>query len=573
MNRAPSKQLLSRKGNERAPSRKGNQRALLVGLALLVPACAPGGSRRTGTDSGINGGRDIGPTMAGCDAALDSDGDGIADDREGEGDFDGDGIPNKLDDDSDNDGIPDSVERGSGPPCIPADTDADAAPDFIDRDSDNDGRTDDDERMAGTNPLDEDSDGDGIDDLTEDAAGSNPLDGTSRPPETSLYVILPYLSDDTREFDFSTRLRAADICFVVDTTGSMGGTIAQVQSTLEGTIVPGIVAAVGPDADVRYAMTAHGDFAEGGTNYVQNMRVFQLMTTDVAAVRAATMSLRADNGGDGPESQVPAMHALISGFGTPRYGGSATREMVPETDCGGVDPDGRLPYGWCCFEEGRVPIMVLFSDAPWHNGVDNGDGIPPGGNFYGSVPDAATWTQLTSEMTRRGAYFVGIDVGGGQTFQNSRQLAMLTGTVDGAGAPIAFMGAASSVAANVVDAISRIAGSTRQDITTRVDPNLAETRIAAPNTTASFIDAVVPLRGSPAAPTGFDSMDATTFYNVSPEARVTFRVDFNNDFQPGTDVAQVFTTTIVVLGRAGAEVDRREVYIVVPREGGGGPIL
>jgi hypothetical protein len=546
-----------------------------VGLALLTPAagCTPGGVRRTGADTGINTRTDTGMTMAGCMASEDTDGDGIADDREGTRDFDMDGTPNNADLDSDGDAINDAEEKGTGGPCNPMDTDGDGQADFLDRDSDNDGRTDDDERTAGTNPLNEDSDGDGIDDLTEDVAGSNPLDGSSRPPETSLYVILPYMATDVREFDFSTRLRAADICFVVDTTGSMAGTITQVQNELERTIVPGIVDAVGPGADVRYAMTAHGDFAEGGGNYTGNVQVFQRMTTDVAAVRRATMSLRADNGGDWPESQTTAMHSLISGFGTPQYGGTATREMNPSApgDCGGVDPDGRPPYGWCCFEEGRVPIMVLFSDAPWHNGVDGIDGTPAGSNYYRSVPDAATWTQLTTEMTRRGAYFVGIDVGGGQTFQNSQQLATLTGTVDGAGSPIAFMGSASSVASNVVNAISRIAGSTRQDITTRVDPNIAETRIAAPNNTASFIDAVVPVRGVPDAPTGFDRLDMTTFYNVSPDARVTFRVDFNNDFQSGTDVAQVFTTTIVVLGRAGAEVDRREVYIVVPREGGGGP--
>jgi hypothetical protein len=175
---------------------------------------------------------------------------------------------------------------------------------------------------------------------------------------------------------------------------------------------------------------------------------------------------------------------------------------------------------------------------------------------------------LTSEMTSRGAYFVGIDVGGGDTYENSVELAMLTGTVDGGGSPIAFMGSASDVASNVVSAITTIAGTTRQDVTTRTDPDPAETRIAPPNTTASFIDAVVPVRGRPAAPEGFDSFDATTFYNVSPSTIVTFRVDFNNDFQMGGDTAQVFRATIVVLGRAGSEVDRRDVYIVVPPAGG-----
>lgn len=502
-----------------------------------------------------------------CETPTDSDGDGVADDREGVGDADHDGTPNNGDLDSDGDGISDADEAGSTDPCRPRDSDGDGNPDFLDTDSDNDGLPDSAEVSTGTDRFSTDTDGDGIDDLTEVAAGTSPTDATSRPPETTLYVVLPYLTTAEREFDFSTRIRAADICFVVDTTGSMGGTITEVQSSLESTIVPGIAAAIGPDGDARYAMTAHGDFQEGGSNYTGNVQVFQRMTYDVAAVRAATGSLYADSGGDYPESQVTSMHALISGFGHPNYGGTATRFMDPVSDCGD-GPDDDPSYGWCCFREGRVPIMVLFSDAAWHNGVDGNDGVAPGGNYYGSTPSAATWPMLTSEMTTRGAYFVGIDVGGGDTLRNSQELAMLTGTLDGSGNPIAFMGSASTVATNVVEAITRIAGTTRQDITTRTDPDPAETRIAAPNTTASFIDAVVPVRGTPDAPTGFDSMDSTTFYNVSPSTRVTFRVDFNNDFQMGTDTAQLFRATIMVLGRAGAVVDSRDVFIVVPPMGG-----
>jgi len=40
----------------------------------------------------------------------------------------------------------------------------------------------------------------------------------------------------------------------------------------------------------------------------------------------------------------------------------------------------------------------------------------------------------------------------------------------------------------------------------------------------------------------------------------------------GTDVAQVFRARIVVLGRAGSEVDGREVLVVVPAVGGEIPI-
>jgi hypothetical protein len=579
---------------------------LLAALALSVPlgACNTGPNSRRGGDAGTRGDTgggvavDTGSPLGGCDPTADSDGDGIADVREGGGDTDGDGTGNDADSDSDGDGLSDSVEAAGAAPCTPPDSDADGRYDAIDLDSDNDGLTDREEATLGTDPTQADSDGDGIDDLTERASGSSPTDETSLPPEGTLYVILPYGETAEREFDFSTRIRAVDIVFMTDTTGSMGGTISEVQSTLESTIVPGVAAALGADADARYAMAAHGDFQEGGWNYSGNMAMIQPLTFDVAAVRRATSLLRASSGGDGPESMVPAMHAAITGIGFPTYvdssgggcdsslssawppasGGDAcgpVRNMDPVRDCG-MGPDDPLAYGWACFQEGRVPIMVLFSDAPWHNGPNmSDDGTAPGGNFYArSTPGAPTWPDLVNAMTERGAYFVGIDVSswGDNTYNNSLELARLTGTVDGSGAPIAFNGSPSTIAANVIDAIQRIAGTTRQDITTRVDPDTTETRIAAPNDTASFIDAVAPLRGVPDAPDGFERFDATTFYNVAPSTRVYFRVDFNNDFQLGSDVAQVFRATLTVVGRAGSEVDSRMVFIVVPATGGEAPI-
>jgi hypothetical protein len=533
---------------------------------MIAAACAPGGRGRPGARDG--GGPPGDGMVSGCESTTDGDGDGIADDREGTTtDSDGDGTPNYQDDDSDGDGITDDEENDSPSPCVPTDFDVDGTPDFVDLDSDNDGLTDAEERAGGSDRRNSDSDGDGIDDLTEIAAGSSPTDPVSRPPEGTLYVIVPYHpppevgEHPLRQFDFATRIRSVDIMFVVDTTGSMSGTITEVQGTLSSTIIPGIVAALGPDADARYGMAAHGDFQEYGPNYTGNVLVLQRMTTDVAAVQAATSGLYADDGGDYPESQVPAMHSLISGFGTPNYGGTATRNMDPAADCG-AGPDEH-PYGWACFEEGRVPIMVLFSDAEWHNRA----GV---GNEYGSTPDAATYDMLVSEMTRRSSYFVGVDVGSftDDTFRNSNELALATGTIDGTGAPIAFNGTSATVAPNVIEAINRLAGTTRQDITTRTDPDPAETRLPPGRDTGDFIVAVRPHHGTPGAPDGFDSMDPTTFYNVAPTTVVTFEVDFYNDFQPGGETAQVFRATIVTLGRAMSEVDRREVFMVVPAMGG-----
>ena len=96
---------------------------------------------------------------------LDTDGDGIPDVEEGQGDTDGDGIPDWFDEDSDGDGIPDSEEAGPDP-TDPIDTDADGVPDYLDEDSDNDGIPD--VVEVGPNPGDPvDTDGDGAPDYQD----------------------------------------------------------------------------------------------------------------------------------------------------------------------------------------------------------------------------------------------------------------------------------------------------------------------------------------------------------------------------------------------------------------------
>ena len=133
---------------------------------------------------------------------MDDDGDGILDIVEKNDDDDGDGIPNRLDIDSDNDGILDIVEaqtsKGFIPPSgydvdgnglddayerspgscdglTPVDTDKDHHPDFRDIDSDNDGILDNVEAQPTKGflaPCGVDSDGNGLDDHYEKSPGS-----------------------------------------------------------------------------------------------------------------------------------------------------------------------------------------------------------------------------------------------------------------------------------------------------------------------------------------------------------------------------------------------------------------
>jgi hypothetical protein len=566
---------------------------------------------------------------------MDTDRDGLSDDIEGAPrvDTDRDGMPDFMDTDSDDDGYPDSVEADRSYPmfdtsrmmlacgmvgnnCDGALADAaDTIPNFRDLDSDNDGLTDREERTGMTDPCSGDTDGDGVSDLIERAAMSNPRDRMSGPPSNALYVVLPYYPPgrmgphEFREFTFSTRIRQADVFFLVDNSSSMGMVIANLRTNLRSVIVPGVQRAI-PDVQMGVGsfdsmpVPPQGCPGRAGppssnprclrptpptTAGDYTLWIRQPITADATAVQRAFDTMRTIDdetmmefvGADEPECQTEAAFQILDGAGS-RGHESDPAALLSVRNANDPNGNGWVPavnlmrdcgargterFGWGCFNDGRVPIVVLASDANWYDGCAAGSPTTPGGI-------GRTCSELIAAYNRRGAFFIGIDVGDGvegRTYRNASVVARMTRTLNGMGSPIVFgpgRDGVSGVSAAVVDAIATIAGQSRQDITTRVTPDAMAMGLPMGRTTANFIRAVTPLRGDPGMPTGFDRLDATTFFNVSPTTRVTFRADFYNDFVEGGTTARLFTATIDVLGRGGTVVDTRPVFIVVPAQGG-----
>ncbi len=561
---------------------------------------------------------------------ADTDMDGISDRDEGIMmmlDTDRDMTPDYMDTDSDGDGFSDADEAARRYPGYETDAvpvfcgnqpnNCDAPPDNLanhrDLDSDNDGLTDIEERAAMTNPCAADTDRDTIDDLAEVAAGSNPRDMTSRPPENSLYVTLPYYAPgaggartgvpETREFTFATRIRQADVFFLVDNSASLETTIANLRTGLT-SIANGVRAAI-PDARLGVAsfdsmpdapegqMLLPTDDGQAGRPGDYTLWMRQPLTTDLALVQNAFNDMRTISedsmmrylGGNSPECQVTAMYEVLTGAGT-RSGGYATNPASllsvrnardpmgngwvatsdPARDCPGIPG----AYGWGCFQTGRVPIIVLFSDAAWFDGPAPSSPVSNRGWRY---------PELDAAMRMRGTLFLGVDVSPfgtmGATYANSVYLARSTGSLNRTGSPVVFApastGGLASTAMGIINGITTLANETRQDITTTTIADPMEMRLPTGRTTASFIQSVTPVRGDPAMGVGYERQDERTFYSVLPTTRVVFRVSFYNDFMEGTDTARVFQASVVVRGRAGSEVDRRPVFIVVPARGGGLP--
>ena len=570
---------------------------LLLLLILEGCSCSAKVSTRARRDAWVPPGTDGGRTET-CIDPTDTDGDGIADAIEGDGDLDGDGIPNLMDDDSDGDGISDAEEwLPSTEPCAPTDTDGDGMYDPFDRDSDNDGVPDDVERMRGTDWRNADTDGDGFTDLAEEAAGTDPTDESSRIPETDFFVVLPYNGDhQMRPLRFGTNIEIADLFFLVDMTGSMQGERTNLINGLISVIIPGVEAEIpnvqfGAGGFDDYPVSGFGwncdvfgtprcdlpfyllreiappaqdlggwSLAAGPTTCPVDVSVRNIGTITGAPngrpdILEAVEGLPCHGGADGPESYVPAMYSTATGMGLTWPGGS-----IPARTCPTIPDEMGTRRGYPCFRPGALPIILLFGDAPFHNG-------PGGSNPYSFT--APQYDETVAALTGIGARVMGIYSGGGTPLADYNQIAIDTGAVRADGTPLTFTIAAdgSGLSGAVVDAVTELVGGTPQDVSTRTEDVPSYNRGV---DARGFIRSIVPLEGYGAggvAGTGYVSKDMTTFYGVIPGTIVEFTVDFWNDYVPPAETAQLFQARIIVVGNGVADLDSRNVYIVVPPEG------
>ena len=501
---------------------------------------------------------------------------------------------------------------GGGPgggPGGPGDADGDGIPDATDDDADNDGLTNAEEMELGTDPYNPDTDGDGVTDFGEVAgSGTDPLDPASTIDEGDFFVVLPYEGPhELRTLRFGTNIQVADVLFLVDMTGSMQGERSNLIRGLVDVIVPGVQAAI---RDVQFAAAGMddypvGDYGSGSDRpfyllrevapHDQDLGAWSIAasasscprdpaTSDIGRIAGgpngrpdileAIEGLPCHSGADGPESYVPALWSSATGMGLSWAGGS-----VPDASCPIVPDEPGMRRGYPCFRPGALPIVLLFGDAPFHNG-------PPDGSANPYSFDAPTFVEAVDALDGIGARVIGIFSGnvdvppGFGDFSDLigrdhyEAVATATGAVRRDGTPLVFDIAQDGTGLDdtVVAAITELVGGTPQDVNTRTEnvPGNPDEFDA-----TAFILSITPVEGYgpggiPGA--GYESKDATTFYTVTPGTAVDFEVDFHNAVRPGAERAQIFRARIVVVGNRVADLDTRDVYIVVP-PGDGSVIL
>ena len=216
-------------------------------------------------------------------------------------------------------------------------------------------------------------------------------------PTQDFFFILPY-NDPTgaamRPLDFATRIPSLDVFFLMDTTGSMFGSITNLANALTGTIVPGIRAEV---ADSQFGVGAFEDFPilpfgslhgsdcgrGGSTNPDQPFHLFQTITGNIPGVSAGVGMLRTATGPigcgqDWPEAGIEALYQAATGDGMP--GPAPTSVPANHTGVGGV-----------AFRPDSMPVIVQISDAQFHGPGEPGTCPTTGesANYTGTVATVA----------------------------------------------------------------------------------------------------------------------------------------------------------------------------------------
>ena len=424
---------------------------------------------------------------------------------------------------------------------------------------------------------------------------------------------LPYKIDpQTKPLTFSTEVQSLDVFFSVDTTGSMGGEINQLARSLQSTVIPGVKAAAAKDA--WFGVGAVDDWPSGsygspgcnGGPDDQTHILLQPMTDDVMKAQNGVQQLLRGSsprgcGSDTPEGQMEALWEVATGNG--QMGANAN---VPANHkgIGGVE-----------FRDGALPVVTMISDASFHSKQDKGEFANR--TCFGSRVDwgsdvdpfAHTREEVATALNKICAKVVGISALV-STEANCIATKDLTYFAKETGALVppeawdvparpancdpgkcctGLKGASeepdmnglcplvfkitpdgTGVGDQVVGGISQLARFASFDVITDV---VGETQgekgevLPPMKTTAEFIKNIVPLDALPPPPPPFIPPPVMTdkgFSKVVPGSFVRFNVTAHNEMVTETFQPQVFHATIRVRAGGCANLDSRDVIILVP---------
>lgn len=430
-------------------------------------------------------------------------------------------------------------------------------------------------------------------------------------PSQDVFLTLPYGGDAaTATLSSGSSVQSIDTFFAIDTTGSMGGAISGFQRGLTSTVLSGINTAAARDA--WFGVGAIEDFPAGAFGSAgcsggpddQPVILLQAMTSDLMKTQTAVTSLmRASSprgcGADTPEGQMEGLYQIATGAGNVVSG---VVNVPPHmgTGRGGVE-----------FRVGALPVVAMVSDASFHTKGETGRTCFGGTLEYSGATATAAHTraQTVTALKNLCARVVGVSIVTGSeagciATDDLTGFASATGALvppqawdagtrpatcavgqcctglDGAGetpnlaglCPLVYKAKSdgSGVPGGVANGVSQLVRFAAFDVDTRRSgTTMSEdgTRLPTGHDSADFITAVTALNGTPpSAPAGLKPPTAVGdhFTEVVPGTTLRFTIEGKNDFAPAGSKPQVYRAKLRVQVSACAELEDREVFILVP---------
>ncbi len=375
------------------------------------------------------------------------------------------------------------------------------------------------------------------------------VDATVEPPPVCIEVP-PNGAPLRAQLTLPVQLSIVDLFFLIDASGSMSDEIDNVRSRLREFVVPRVRGRI---AGAAFGLGFIGEFPVEPHGHLGEPRPYELrvpITTDASRIEGALELVPDWSNADFPESQVEGLFQAATGEGLEPF-------VEPSVGCSNGGEGG------ACFRRDALPVVMLITDAPFHNGPPGVEPVAP----YRFSPAPHTYQQ-TVDVLRAGKIMV-IGLGASDSIGPSplphlTAIARDTGTIDDNGAALAFAigEGGDRVGGAIVSAIEGLAEGLPLDVDAFARDGAGDDIDA-----TDLITRITPLAADPSD--GVREITARSFVGTRPGTRVTFQIEVDVSSLPASVDTRRIPAVIVFRAAQRSVIGEQDVVIVIPGSDGG----